>query len=69
MKTLASFILPFLLLVVSCGDKAPKRIITDTPIKTEILGLKLCDISSEREVERAISKASDTYVWTENQKM
>lgn len=69
MKSLASFFSLFLILVIACGDKVPKRIITDIPIKTEILGMKLCAISSAHEVERVISKASDTYVWSENQKM
>ena len=56
------------LLFFACGNNPQKRIVSETPIKTEVLGLKLCDVTSERAIEKAISKAVDKMVVTDTQK-
>ncbi len=57
--TLISIILPAILLFGSCGQTPQKRIVSETPIKTEVLGLKLCSVTSESKVEKALTKATD----------
>lgn len=54
-------LVPFLTIVLfsSCGNGTPKRILSETPIKTEVLGLKLCSVSNGEAVRRAVSKATD----------
>lgn len=56
------------LLLWACGNNTPKRIVSEVPIKTEVLGLKLGDASSEKAVEKALTKATGKYVLTESQK-
>ena len=56
------------LLLWACGNNTPKRIVSEVPIKTEVLGLKLGDVSSEDAVETALTKATGKYVLTESQK-
>lgn len=70
MKKLASIVtvLTTSILVWSCGNNTPKRIVSEVPIKTEVLGLKLCDLSSERAIEKAITKATDKIVLTDSEK-
>ena len=46
-------------LLSSCGDGTPERVVSETPIKTEILGLKLCSASNGEAIKKAISKATD----------
>ena len=70
MKSISSIItvLAASILVWSCGDNTPKRIVSETPIKTDVLGLKLCDESSERAIKNAITKISDRSVQAESKK-
>ena len=70
MKRLASIItfLATSILVWSCGNNTPKRIVSEVPIKTEVLGLKLSDVSSERAIEKAITKSTDKTVLTDSEK-
>ena len=46
-------------LLSSCGNGTTKRVVSETPIKTEVLGLKLCSVSNGEAVRRAVSKATD----------
>lgn len=70
MKSIASIvsIMTASLLLWACGNNTPKRIVSEVPIKTEVLGLKLGDVSSEKAVEKALTKATGKYVLTESQK-
>lgn len=70
MKSIASImsIMTASLLLWACGNNTPKRIVSEVPIKTEVLGLKLGDVSSENAVETALTKATGKYVLTESQK-
>ena len=70
MKSIASIvtIMTASLLLWACGNNTPKRIVSEVPIKTEVLGLKLGDVSSEKAVEKALAKATGKYVLTESQK-
>lgn len=70
MKSIASIvsIISASLLLWACGDNTPKRIVSEVPIKNEVLGLKLGDASSEKAVEKALTKATGKYVLTESQK-
>ena len=70
MKRIASIltILAASILVWSCGNNTPKRIVSEVPIKTEVLGLKLCDVSSESAIEKAITKATDKIVLISSEK-
>ena len=57
------------LVLWACGNNnTPKRIVSTVPIKTEVFGLKLGNVSSEKAVEKALSKATGKYVLTESQK-
>ena len=62
MKSIASImsIMTASLLLWACGNNTPKRIVSEVPIKTEVLGLKLGDVSSEDDVETALTKARRT---------
>ncbi len=53
---------------VSCGSDGYRRIVSQTPIKTEVLGLNLCEESSERAIKKAIYTAADNNVYTDNHK-
>lgn len=55
-------------ILLSCASNTHKIIVSDTPIKTEVLGLNLGDISSVEAIEFAISKATYMTVYTENEK-
>ena len=70
MKSVASIvtIMTASCLLWACGNNTPKRIVSEVPIKTEVLGLKLGDVSSEKAVEKALTKATGKYVLTESQK-
>ena len=70
MKSVASIvtIMTASILLWACGNNTPKRIVSEVPIKTEVLGLKLGDVSSEKAVEKALTKATGKYVLTESQK-
>ena len=70
MKSVASIvtIMTASILLWACGNNTPKRIVSEVPIKTEVLGLKLGDVSSEKAVEKALAKATGKYVLTESQK-
>ena len=70
MKSIASIvtIMTASSLLWACGNNTPKRIVSEVPIKTEVLGLKLGDVSSEKAVEKALAKATGKYVLTESQK-
>ena len=64
MKSVASIVTIMIasLLLWACGNNTPKRIVSEVPIKTEVLGLKLGDVSSEKAVEKALAKATGKYV-------
>lgn len=55
-------------ILLSCASNTNNRIVSDTPIKTEVLGLAIGDISSVEAIEYAISKATNMTVYTENEK-
>lgn len=55
------------LLLWACGNNTPKLIVSDVPIKTEVLGLDLCLPSSEKAIEKALNKVTGKYVLTETQ--
>ena len=61
MKRLASIfsIVLATLLIASCGNTPQKRVVSETPIKTEVLGLKLCTVTSESKVEKALAEATE----------
>lgn len=73
-----SILLP-MLLIVSCGNnktttttstqEQEQIVYTETPIKTEILGLGLTDVSNEKAVEKALSKATEKKVFTQSYKV
>jgi len=56
------------LLMPSCKQVSKQRIVSETPIKSEVLGLKLCDVSSENKIEIAVSKEISKQVYTESEK-
>ena len=57
------------LVLWACGNNnTPKRIVSTVPIKTEVFGLKLGNVSSEKAVEKALTKATGKYVLAESQK-
>ena len=71
-KTLKIFLILAVIItvfaVVSCGGNGSRRIVSDIPIKTDILGLKLCEITEEQKIEETVSDAIDEYVITDSQK-
>ena len=71
MKSIASIatIITASLILWACGNNTPKPFISEVPIKTEVLGLKLCEKSSENVIKKAIGKATDAYVITQSQKL
>ena len=70
MKRIASIatLIAASILLWACGNKAQKRIVSEVPIKTEVLGLKLGDVSSEKAIEKALTKETGKFVLTEIQK-
>lgn len=66
MKYITSVLLCLsLILTSSCGSTGPKRIVSETPIKTTVLGLPLCSRASESSIRTAISKETNLYVYSE----
>lgn len=63
-----AFILSAFIVLSSCSNGVQKRIVSDTPIKTEVMGLKLCDVSNEKTIENAISKEVGKNVMGESYK-
>ena len=59
--SIATFIAAFLFLV-SCGNGSQKLKMSNTQINTEILGLKLGEVSDENAIKKAISKEIDKEV-------
>lgn len=55
-----------ILSLISCNQS--KRIVTDIPIKTDILGVKLCEEMSVSEVRYALMDHTDKYFETTTQK-
>lgn len=53
--------------LISCNQS--KRIVTDIPIKTDILGVKLCEEMSYGNVEYALRDYTDQYFETTNQRI
>lgn len=53
--------------LISCNQS--KRIVTDIPIKTEVLGVKLCEEMSVSEVRYALMDHTDKYFETTTQKI
>ncbi len=60
LATLISFIL-----LCSCGNNS-KRIVSEKPVKNEILGLKLCTVSSQEDIEWKVGMSLGQYVYTNN---
>lgn len=56
------------LFAISCHNVENKRIVSAVPIKTEVLGLHLGDVSSVKEVEKAISKTIGKEVISDSEK-
>lgn len=53
----------------ACGINPQRTIVLDVPIKTEVLGLKLCEKSSENAIKKAIGRTTDAYILTQHQKI
>ena len=70
MSKLISFfgVFAFLFVVMSCNQKAPTRIVSQQTVKTEILGLKLCDRTDEKKVEKALESSIGEYIITDSQR-
>lgn len=70
MKTHAVLAIAFcaVLFLPSCKGVTKQRIVSETPIKTEVLGLKLGDVSSEKAIEKSVSKEIAKQVYTESEK-
>lgn len=72
MSKLTTFLVAFILLFVTVGcnqnQKAPTRIVSQQAVKTDILGLTLCDKTNEKKVEKALQNAIDEYIITDSQK-
>lgn len=47
------------ILVASCGGNSSKRVVSETPINTEVLGLKLCEESDEYDIISALEDFAD----------
>ncbi len=71
MRYITSFatIITASLFMWACGSIPQKQIVSEVPIKTEVLGLKLCDKSSEKAIMKAIGKETNAYVVTQSQKI
>lgn len=52
----------------SCSGGAPKRVVSEVPIKSEVLGLKLCDKADEDIVGETLEDATDNLIMTDTQK-
>lgn len=63
---LAVFVLLFI--VESCKSTTPSRIVSQQSVKTEILGLKLCDKTNEDKVEKALKSAIGEFIITNIQR-
>ena len=61
------FFITALALVASCKGKDSSRIISEAPVKTEILGMKLCEKSNEKSIQKAVSTATDEAVLIDSQ--
>lgn len=57
-----------LFFLFSCKSNTPKRVVSEVPIKTEVLGLKLCDKTNEDIVEETLEDATDNLMMTDTQK-
>lgn len=72
MSKLTTFLVAFILLFVTVGcnqnQKAPTRIVSQQVVKTDILGLTLCDKTNEKKVEKALQNAIGEYIITDSQK-
>lgn len=49
------------------GNKEEERILSDKPIKTEVLGLKLCDVCERATINSTISKTQSLWFTSEQQ--
>lgn len=54
--------------VVSCKNNTQKRIVSDVPIKSEVLGLKLCSVTDEEAVEETLYNAASLDFIADSQK-
>ena len=63
-----TFIFAALFVIVSCGNVVNNRIVSDIPIKTEVIGLKLGEQSSQKAIENALSKEVGKSVYGDSQK-
>ena len=69
MKHLSSIFWSLCLIIIcSCGNSGQKRIVSETPIKTTVLGLQLCSKASESSIRTAISKATNLYIYSEEKR-
>lgn len=57
-----------LFVLVSCKSTTPSRIVSQQSVKTEILGLKLCDKTDENKVEKALKSVIGEYIITDSQR-
>lgn len=55
----------WLLLVCACGNTSQRRLVSETPIKTTVLGLQLCSKANENSIRTAIGKETSLYVYSE----
>ena len=66
MKRVLFICLVAALSLISCNQ--PRKIVTDTPIKTDILGIKLCETMTVYDVQSALMENTDKYFVTTPQK-
>jgi hypothetical protein len=56
------------MIISAYGNKQVKRIISETPVKSEILGLKLCSQTTSEQIETALSKSTEKIFFTYEEK-
>lgn len=71
MKRIIALALSFSIcfLICSCSSTTNKRIVSKTPIKTEILGLQLCEAVNEIDIQNTLAKATDKAITINREKM
>ena len=63
-----TLIIASLIIIMSCGNGAQNRIVSETPIKTDVFGLRLGEPSSQKAIENALTKEVGKSVYGDSQK-
>ena len=69
MKGVVAIGLTLVLLASSCSNIAKKRIVSEIPIKTEVLGLSLCEVSNEKSIKSALTKETSMTIHIERERI